>query len=55
MKVLTFAKDKELDFIKTNANLMVKNVDTSVTTQTSSRLAALELCIKAKVCILLTS
>ena len=33
---------------------MIKNVDTSVTTQTSSQLATPEPCIKAKVCTLTT-
>ena len=34
---------------------MIKNVETSVTTQTSSQLAALEPCVKAKVgCVEIT-
>ena len=53
MKILTFAKDKKIGFFITTANLSY--VDTSVTTQTSTQLAALEPCVKAKVGTLLTS
>ena len=42
MKVLTFAKDRFF-----SKPLLI--IDTSVTTQTSSELAALEPCIKAKI------
>ena len=56
MKVLTFAKDEKIGFFLTTGKLSYgQNVDTSVTSQTSSQLAALEPCIKAKVGTLLTS
>ena len=50
MNVLTIVKMRIWAFFKPLlAWSMIKNVDTSVTTQTSSRLAALEPCIKTRV------
>ena len=47
---------RKLDFFLTTANLTYdQNIDTLVTTQTSSWLAALEPCIITKVGTLLTS